>query len=125
MAERIGQEKRRCDVAGQYGLHGFMMLLPQSSELEARGACNRLRALLDHPPHPDLLALLNAKRAAGVVVETDGAATHLTARAFEADRARDAELGAAGYRVIRFTWRQICDRPRWVAHTLGEILTAS
>jgi hypothetical protein len=63
--------------------------------------------------------------AAGVIVETDGAATHLTARAFEADRARDAELGAAGYRVIRFTWRQICDRPRWVARTLGEILTAS
>ena len=57
MAEQIAREKRRCDVAGQYGLHGFMLLLPQSSEVEARGACQRLGGLLAHPPHADLPAL--------------------------------------------------------------------
>jgi GGDEF domain-containing protein len=49
-AERVGRAKRRCDVAGQYGLHGFMLLLPRGSEAEALGCCRRLRALLEQPP---------------------------------------------------------------------------
>jgi Protein of unknown function (DUF559) len=40
-----------------------------------------------------------------LVVETDGWDTHRTRAAFEADRARDAALQAAGYRVLRFTAR--------------------
>jgi GGDEF domain-containing protein len=54
IAERIGGGKRRCDVAGQYGLHGFMLLLPQSSADQAEAACRRLRTLLAAPPHADL-----------------------------------------------------------------------
>jgi GGDEF domain-containing protein len=50
-AERVGPAKRRCDVAGQYGLHGFMLLLPRGTEAEARGCCRRLRTLLEQP-HP-------------------------------------------------------------------------
>jgi hypothetical protein len=42
-----------------------------------------------------------------LIVETDGAATHLTATAFERDRTRDAHLTALGYRVVRLTWRQM------------------
>ena len=42
-----------------------------------------------------------------LIVEIDGFAYHSTRQAFERDRARDAALQAAGYRVIRFTWRQI------------------
>jgi very-short-patch-repair endonuclease len=60
--------------------------------------------------------------AAKLIVETDGAATHLTATAFEHDRARDAELTVAGYRVVRFTWRQLRDRPHTMAHTLRALL---
>jgi len=40
-----------------------------------------------------------------LIVETDGWDTHRTRAAFEADRARDAALLAAGYKVLRFTWR--------------------
>jgi hypothetical protein len=40
-----------------------------------------------------------------LIVETDGFATHGTRAAFERDRARDAALQAAGFRVLRFTWR--------------------
>jgi very-short-patch-repair endonuclease len=40
-----------------------------------------------------------------IVVETDGWETHGTRAAFEADRAKDAALTAAGHRVVRFTWR--------------------
>jgi hypothetical protein len=38
-----------------------------------------------------------------VIVETDGFETHGTRRAFRNDRAKDAALTAAGYRVLRFT----------------------
>jgi diguanylate cyclase (GGDEF)-like protein len=48
-AERVGRAKRRCDVAGRYGLHGFMMLLPGGTEAEALACCRRLRALLEQP----------------------------------------------------------------------------
>lgn len=46
-----------------------------------------------------------------LVVETDGWETHSTRAAFESDRHRDAELTANGYRVLRFTWRQITKEP--------------
>lgn len=39
-----------------------------------------------------------------LVVETDGWESHRTNAAFKADRAKDAALTAAGYRVIRLTW---------------------
>jgi very-short-patch-repair endonuclease len=42
-----------------------------------------------------------------LIVETDGYATHGTRRAFEGDRARDRKLTRAGWRVVRFTWRQL------------------
>lgn len=45
-----------------------------------------------------------------LVVEVDGMAFHGSARAFVEDRRRDAELTAAGYRVIRFTWQDITER---------------
>jgi very-short-patch-repair endonuclease len=42
---------------------------------------------------------------ARVALEFDGAATHLTRRAFYADRARDRALAARGIHVVRATWR--------------------
>jgi hypothetical protein len=48
--QRISQAKRLCDVAGQYGPLGFMLLLPRVTEAEAKGCCRRLRTLLEHGP---------------------------------------------------------------------------
>jgi hypothetical protein len=42
-----------------------------------------------------------------LIVETDGHAHHGTRAAFERDRARDARLTALGWRVMRFTARQV------------------
>lgn len=58
-----------------------------------------------------------------VVVETDGHAHHGTRAAFERDRARDAALQAAGYRVIRFTYRQVTREPGVVARVLRSVLS--
>jgi len=46
-----------------------------------------------------------------LIVEIDGFEFHADRRSFERDRARDAKLIAAGYRVIRFTWRALRERP--------------
>ena len=60
--------------------------------------------------------------AEALIAETDGAAAHLTRSAFERDRRRDAELLIAGFRVVRFTWRQVCLEPHAVARTLKGLL---
>jgi very-short-patch-repair endonuclease len=57
-----------------------------------------------------------------LIAETDGRRTHLTPTSFEQDRERDARLTVAGYRVVRFTWRQLVERPRYVAATLRSLL---
>jgi very-short-patch-repair endonuclease len=40
-----------------------------------------------------------------------------------ADRRRDQRLATLGYRVVRFTWRQILDGRDDVAGTLRALLT--
>ncbi len=57
-----------------------------------------------------------------LVVETDGWAAHGHRTAFEKDRARDADLTAQGYAVLRFTWRQVIDRPDLVAARIAAAL---
>lgn len=42
-----------------------------------------------------------------LVIEVDGYAYHSDPEAFEADRRRDARLSARGYRVLRFSYRQV------------------
>lgn len=56
----------------------------------------------------------------GVVVELDGWEHHKTRRAFEDDRRRAAALEAAGYRVLRFTWRQVKRERTIVAAALSR-----
>ena len=61
-------------------------------------------------------------RAQRLVVEVDGYAYHGTRAAFERDRARDAELHAAGHRVIRVTWRQLVGEPEAVIARIAQAL---
>jgi very-short-patch-repair endonuclease len=56
-----------------------------------------------------------------LVVEVDGYEFHGDRDAFENDRARDAVLVAHGYRVLRFTARQLRDQPMLV---LGQLAAA-
>ena len=57
-----------------------------------------------------------------MIVELDGYATHGRRRAFEDDRRRDRALAAAGYTVVRITWRQLRDEPEAVARDLRRLL---
>jgi len=58
-----------------------------------------------------------------LIAEADGRETHLTAAAFEEDRRRDTVLQVAGYRVVRFTWRQVTTAPGYVTGTVRELLS--
>lgn len=49
IVDQISRIKRRCDVAGQYGMQGFMLLLPQTDERGAMGCCRRLRTHIEKP----------------------------------------------------------------------------
>jgi very-short-patch-repair endonuclease len=57
-----------------------------------------------------------------LVVEVDGYAYHGNRAAFERDRRKDAALVAAGYRVIRITWRQLVYEPHVVVALLARLL---
>ena len=57
-----------------------------------------------------------------LAVETDGAAAHLTPRAFAGDRRRDQVLAVHGLRTLRFTHGQVVHGPREVAATLRAVL---
>jgi very-short-patch-repair endonuclease len=60
----------------------------------------------------------------GVIVETDGWQYHRTREQFERDRHRDAMLTRAGYRILRFTHRQLTRDAGVVAATLSAALGA-
>jgi very-short-patch-repair endonuclease len=57
-----------------------------------------------------------------VIVEVDGYPFHRSRAAFHRDRRRDAVLEAAGYRVLRITWRDLVDEPTAVAVRIARVL---
>ncbi|MGH2943914.1 MAG: DUF559 domain-containing protein [Solirubrobacteraceae bacterium] len=63
-------------------------------------------------------------RAQRLIVETDGHEHHGTRAAFERDRAKDARLTLLGYRVVRFTYRQLVHERHTVVRTLLALLAA-
>ncbi len=98
---------------------------PTRSELERRF----LRLCRDHGiPRPRVNAMVCGYEVdfswphARLVVETDGARHHATRMGMEADRRRDAALTLAGWRVQRFTWRQVTGEPATVATVMRTLL---
>ncbi len=57
-----------------------------------------------------------------VVVETDGYRYHRGKFAFEDDRARDLELKALGFEVVRLAEKQVSDDAQRVAEVLAAAL---
>jgi very-short-patch-repair endonuclease len=55
-----------------------------------------------------------------LVVETDGFAFHGDPRSHERDRQRDQDLQLRGWRVYRFTWRQVTREPWRVNRVLDH-----
>jgi very-short-patch-repair endonuclease len=60
-----------------------------------------------------------------VAVELDSRTFHDVADAFETDRARDRRLEAAGWRVVRITWRHLHQTPSEVEADLRRLVASS
>jgi GGDEF domain-containing protein len=58
--EQVTEGKRRCDVAGQYGPSGFMLLLPNTSGEGAAHCCRRIQVRLEQPAPGNGLPALQA-----------------------------------------------------------------
>jgi very-short-patch-repair endonuclease len=95
------------------------------SELERifRSFCRRHRL-----PQPEVNVRIGPHevdflwRDRGLIVETDGFRHHGDRAAFERDRARDAHLQSLGFRVLRFTHRQLRDDRSAVVAALRALL---
>jgi very-short-patch-repair endonuclease len=123
----LGRARRQAEVFG-YPLGDAAEIEPDltRSELERRflALCRRHRL-----PSPEVNARVGDHvvdflwRRSGVIVETDGYRYHRGRATFEHDHARQTRLIAAGYEVIRFTWRQIVDDPDEVIAAVRACLT--
>jgi very-short-patch-repair endonuclease len=60
-----------------------------------------------------------------IAIEVDGWNTHGTPRALDSDLDRQNGLVLRGWRVLRFTWKQVTQRPDEVAATIRAALRAS
>jgi hypothetical protein len=59
-----------------------------------------------------------------LIVETDGRRTHAIETGLEDDHVKDADLAVLGFRVVRFTWRRVTERPQEVVRVLRALLAA-
>jgi very-short-patch-repair endonuclease len=57
-----------------------------------------------------------------LAIEVDGRAWHTSAERFQLDRTRQNRLVNAGWLVLRFTWDDLANRPRYVIATLRAAL---
>jgi REase_MTES_1575 len=104
--------------------------LRRGDEISREAIVSLLLTVLDHAglPRPELNRWIDGYEcdcvwlAARLMVELDGYAVHGTRRNFESDRERDRVLQAAGWRVVRVTWRQLRDRPDAVVRDLRAFL---
>lgn len=60
-----------------------------------------------------------------LIIEGDSRRWHLLMNSFEIDRQRDNSAQIAGWRVLRFTWRQIIDEGPMVGATIRSALRMS
>lgn len=64
-------------------------------------------------------------RAAGLIIEIDGMAFHTDPERFQRDRSRQNDLIAAGWRILRFTWSDLSERPGYVIARVRQQLDAA
>ena len=82
----------------------------------------------NHLPRPEINSRIAGHevdmvwREKRLVVELDGWRYHDGRDRFERDRVRDADLLAAGYRVLRMTWRRLTEQPAQEARRLRSLL---
>jgi Protein of unknown function (DUF559) len=117
-------------VAGAPALRKALQIhLPELARARSRGERLLLTVCQDHGiPIPQVNVYLRGWLVDAhwpdrkLVVEIDGPKGHRTHAELQADHQRDLELRAAGYVVLRYTERQLLDRPAEVAADISRYL---
>jgi hypothetical protein len=116
---------RKANPASLQAVLSLYSPAPTRSELEERflGLCD------DHGiPRPETNTRIEGIevdfvwRDRRLIVEVDGYRYHRSPSRFESDREKDVTLTVKGWRVMRFTWMQLTEKPAWVA---GAITTGA
>jgi very-short-patch-repair endonuclease len=131
LATRIGRRRRR------HGTPRLVRLLTAVAPGQRSVAERRLGGILRGGQVTGWKANVEVRDDAGVigigdvvfdlaklVLEVDGLAYHTTPERFERDRRRQNRLVAAGWTVLRFTWRDITDRPAYVLATIQDVFAS-
>ncbi|WP_375404925.1 endonuclease domain-containing protein [uncultured Amnibacterium sp.] len=58
-----------------------------------------------------------------LIIEVDGKRYHVEDEQFEADRDRDALFAAWGFRVLRFSYRQVVEELDWVLDVISTVVS--
>ena len=58
-----------------------------------------------------------------LIIEGDSRKWHLLMKSFEIDRQRDNQAQLAGWRIFRFSWNDITERPDYVASAVRIALS--
>ena len=131
LADLLERHPRRPGAAAIRGVIGAGPRITRS-DLEDCFTAFRKAASLP-PPATNLVLYIGGRwieadcvwREQRLMVELDSHTYHGTRASFESDRARDRALTAAGWRVVRVTWRQLHDEPDALAEDLRAALTLS
>jgi very-short-patch-repair endonuclease/predicted transcriptional regulator of viral defense system len=126
--EAVRRAQRRAGRQAGAATLRMMIALTGGSRSDAE---RRLRALARRGglPQPHVNARVGRFevdflwRAERVIVEVDGYDFHSSKAAFERDHRRDAMLQGLGFRVLRFTWRQLTQEPEFVLVQLVQALS--
>lgn len=123
-------QRRLEEQPGRWGNKQLRALLPHLGDGAAAESERRLHRLLRSAGitgwTPNLSVVMDGKRfeidvafpGLRLAIEVDGRRYHSSDHRFQADRTKQNALIGAGWRVLRFTWADIVDRP---ADVIGQI----
>ena len=130
--------ERQLQVAGKKGCRGTSTLrhlvhrrgpayrpMDSAAEIKFRRLCSRFRLPQPQHQYPNRAGTRRIDFAypeSMLAIEIDGFNPHFGRRALQYDRARQNELVAEGWTVIRFTWEDLESRSREVARIIRDFL---
>jgi diguanylate cyclase (GGDEF)-like protein len=99
VAQRLSRIKRRCDVAGQYGPHGLLLLMVHTPGEGGVACCRRLQRALEEPAAPGAGPRGQVRACFGLASRGEQAATPPALLRTAEERLEAAKAGAGG-RVV-------------------------
>lgn len=129
--ERMLTELGRRGKRGTRNVRDFLAIrsgAPGATVLERKGRAVIARAGLPAPlaqlpiPWSERRRFDDAYPQSHIAIEWDSRAWHEQRAAMESDRRRDREAAVHGWKVVRFTWRDVTENPAEIVSTLSTLL---